>query len=183
MARSPPRSADDPDAVLARGGEWLSDRVRRYRDLPVAGDPSLCRLGPAGVLLAVHAAAACNDHPLAGDRRAGADHELDFVAGLQGVDASDNGCRVRRRHRGPVRLYLAAMDRQRTDARFVYASSGVGDLLAGLGTGAAVPSGGYGAGGIGGIHDRRPAIKRAIGLRIVAGAVVILPAAWAHSFG
>ena len=59
---------------LAGAVERLSDRVRRYRDLPVAGDAWLSGVGPAAFLQPVHAAAASGADHVAGHRGAiGAD--------------------------------------------------------------------------------------------------------------
>src|SRR5208282_805616 len=57
---------------MAGRDQWLPAGVLRHRHLPLAGHPALSRLGPAGLLQPVPAAAAFDADHLAGDRRAGA---------------------------------------------------------------------------------------------------------------
>src|SRR3712207_2738380 len=69
---SPPAAPDQwRAAALAFGVERLSDRVRRYRHLSLAGDPSLPRMGPADLLQPIHLSAARHRQHLAGAGRAG----------------------------------------------------------------------------------------------------------------
>src|SRR5215213_8797232 len=74
---SPPAAPDRcRAAALAFGVERLSDRVRRYRHLSLAGDPWLSRLGPSDLLQPVPLSAARHRQHLAGAGRTGPDRRL-----------------------------------------------------------------------------------------------------------
>ena len=165
-----PSISEFSTAFVAGRLEWLSNRVRRHRNISGASHPSFCRLGPAGVLFIVHSAAARNGDALAGYCRSGGYRGTGRLASLPGAASPHFASRFRRRNGHVGGDNMAAVDGERIDAGCVHPTAGACSLSSDLDTRASVAARACGIDRTGGVHDRQPTVEFAISMCAADGA-------------